>query len=76
MGWLPPQYEARSAELRISRGLEAQGIRSARAEWAAQLALLEAPFADPDDDGWAIACARARFLARSDVRTGNMGFDF
>ena len=73
---LPPQYEARSAELRIIRGLEAQGVKPVRAEWATRIALMEAPFADPDEEGWALACSRARYLARSDVRTGNMGYDF
>lgn len=76
MAGLPPQYEARSAELRIRNGLEAQGVLPERAEWAAVLALLEAPFAEPTEDGWALACVRARSLARSNVRTGTTGYDF
>jgi hypothetical protein len=72
---LPPQYESRSAELRIRSGLEKSGVSVGRSEWAARMALDEAPFIAPSDDGWAVVCVRARWLARSSLATGYQAYD-
>lgn len=67
---LPPTYDSLAAQTRIVRGLVAEGAAEDRAGWAARIALDEAPFAAPDDEGWRTACNRARSLAHSTMRVG------
>lgn len=66
----PPDFESRAAFGRIVKGLVALDILGERAEWAARVALDEAPFAAPTPDSWALVCSRARQLAGSDWPTG------
>lgn len=60
---LPPTYDCPAALARIRNGLVKLGCAERHAEWAAQTALDEAPFAAPTEEGWLIASKRARFLA-------------
>lgn len=60
---LPPTYDCPAALTRVRNGLVKLGCAEAHAEWAAQVALDEAPFSRPSEDGWNIVCQRARYLA-------------
>lgn len=60
---LPASFESREAIERIIRGLRHVGHTEEQARFGAGIAVLEAPFAPPDEDSWRRCCSRARQVA-------------